>query len=349
MTRSSFRNPTRRRFLGGAALGLAGAAVATTWSTPSQAARSRVRLSDAGPGTAGSVWRPLIEKGVVKIPPELDVEWVLGNPGQVQLQLTAGAVDVSAYGAIGVAEIAPRGSDIVLFAPASNNHGRWIVRGDSSYRTPRDLIGKKIATQPESSDTYRQARLAGLLNGFDLKKDMELIFGPPTANLALFARGDVDAVITIEPTASRLIAGGAREIARVGDMWQAATGDHAPLLLIGEAAHRSFAEQNVATIDALREMYLDLNRALRKNPQLIAENHKAYGIPDGERAAIELLPSRMAEIYATEWDAGVFANLDRQLDEALKAGMIARKPAKPVYVAGKTAAGGGSVAGPGAG
>ncbi len=332
MKRSSFRNPTRRIFLRGAASGIAGAAVAASWHAPSQAARANVRLSDAGPGTAGSVWRPLLEQGVVKIPPELNVEWVIGNPGQVQLQLTAGAVDVSAYGALGVAEIAPRGSDIVLFAPASNNHGRWIVRGDSPYRTPRDLIGKKIATQPEASDTYRQARLAGLLNGFDLKKDMELIFGPPTANIALFSRGDVDAVITIEPTATRLLAGGAREIAKVGEMWQQATGDKAPLLLIGLAAQRSFAEQNVATIDALREMYLDLNRALRKNPQLIAENHKAYGIPDGERAAIERLPSRMAEIYATQWDAGVFANLDRQLDEAIKAGMIAQKPAKPIYV-----------------
>src|SRR4051794_8255179 len=109
MTRSLSPSQTRRQFLGGAASGIAGAAFAAGWNAPSQAARSSVRLSDAGPGTAGSVWRPLVEKGIVKIPPELNVEWVVGNPGQVQLQLTAGAVDVSAYGAIGVAEIAPRG------------------------------------------------------------------------------------------------------------------------------------------------------------------------------------------------------------------------------------------------
>lgn len=341
MTRSSFRNPTRRGFLRGAATGIAGAAFAGGLSTPSLASRAAVRLSDAGPGTAGSIWRPLLEKGVVKPPSQLEIEWIVGNPGQVQLQLTAGAVDVAAYGALGVAEIAPRGSDIVIFAPATNNHGRWIVRGDSSYKTPRDLIGKKIATQPEASDTYRHARLAGLLNGFDLKKDMELIFGPPTANLALLSRGDVDAVITIEPTATRLLARGAREIAKVGDLWRQATGDAAPLLLIGLGAQRAWAEKNPGAIEKVREMYLDLNRAIRENPQLLAENYKAYGIPDGERDAIELLPARMGELYATEWNAAVFANLDRQIEEAIKAGMIAKKPDKPVYLASKATEAGG--------
>ena len=81
MTRSSFRNPTRRGFLGGAASGIAGAAIAGGWRSSARAAAASVRLSDAGPGTAGSIWRPLLERGVVKVPPELNIEWVLGNPG----------------------------------------------------------------------------------------------------------------------------------------------------------------------------------------------------------------------------------------------------------------------------
>ena len=45
-----------------------------------------------------------------------------------------------------------------------------------------------------------------------------MVFGLPIMNVALFERGD-DAVITIEPTATRLIARRARD-ARVGDMWR---------------------------------------------------------------------------------------------------------------------------------
>ena len=179
-----------------------------------------------------------------RLPEGLNIEWVKGSPGQVQLQLATGAANVGVFGALGIAEIAPRGSDIVIFAPALNNHGRWIVRDNSSYQSPRDLVGKTIATQHEGSDTYRHARLAALLQGIDLKKDVKVVFGSPTANVALFERGDVDAVITIEPTATRLVARGAREIARVGDMWREATGDDAPLFLIGFAAHREWAEKN---------------------------------------------------------------------------------------------------------
>ncbi len=103
-----------------------------------------------------------------------------------------------------------KGSDITLFGPALNNHGRIIVKADSPFHKPADLIGKKIATQPKTTETYQQARVALSLLGIDLDRDFETFFGPPTVSLALFDRGDVDAVIIIEPTATRAVGSGAR-------------------------------------------------------------------------------------------------------------------------------------------
>ncbi len=331
---------TRRDIISRAALAFAGASIGSSLGTliaPSgfasafAAASTTVRVTDGGPGTAGAIWRPLIDSGAVKRPDDLAFEWVKGAPGQVQLQLTTGAANIGVFGALGVAEIAPRGSDIVIFAPALNNHGRWIVRDNAPYKSPRDLIGKTIATQHEASDTYRHARLAGLLHGIDLKKDVKVVFGPPTANVALFERGDVDAVITIEPTATRLIARGAREIARVGDMWREATGDQAPLFLIGFAAHRQWAEKNRKVTAAVTELFADLHRQLKARPERLSELHQDFGIPANEKAAIELLPKRLIDIYATDWNKDVFANIDRQIDAAVKAGILSEKPAKPVY------------------
>ena len=302
----------RRDFVSHLALAVAGATMgghfgpllgSANAASASAASRDKpVRFTDGGPGTAGAIWRPLIDDGAVKRPDDLAIEWVKGAPGQVQLQLTTGAANVGVFGALGVAEIAPRGSDIVIFAPALNNHGRWIVRDNSPYRSPRDLIGKTIATQHEASDTYRHARLAALLHGIDLKKDVKVVFGPPTANVALFERGDVDAVITIEPTATRLIARGARELARVGDMWREATGDQAPLFLIGFAAHREWAEKNQKVTAAVTQIFADLHRQLRQNPERLAELHQDFGIPANEKAAIELLPKRLIDIYAVDWN-----------------------------------------------
>jgi NitT/TauT family transport system substrate-binding protein len=220
---------------------------------------------------------------------------------------------------------------VVIFGPSLYNHGRWIVPEGSPYRSPKDLRGKRIATLPQASDTYRHAQMAAALRGLDLKNDFQVIHGPPVANLALFGRRDVEAVIAIEPTATRLVAGGAREIARVGDMWREATGDAVPLFLVGHAARRSWLNNNRATAAAVTKLYTALNAEIRAHPQVLAQFHAAMGIPAGETAAINLLPRRLAEIYSTAWDKSVLGSLDRQIDVAVKLGILARKPDQPVY------------------
>jgi ABC-type nitrate/sulfonate/bicarbonate transport system substrate-binding protein len=205
------------------------------------------------------------------------------------------------------------------------------VRDNSPYRSPKDLIGKRIATQPETTETFLQARIAAALAGLDLKRDFQLFFGPPTANLALFERGDVDAVILLEPTATRLVAAGAREIARVGDMWQEATGDSAPPFLAGRAAQRGWLDAHRALAKRIVDIEVGVNRQVVKNPQLLAELHGAMGIPDSERAAIELLPKRLAGSYATEWGPDVFEVIDRQINVAVKLGILTARPASPIY------------------
>jgi NitT/TauT family transport system substrate-binding protein len=324
---------TRRGFLGEAVLAAAGAVASATFPglRSADAGPAPIRVTDGGPGTAGAIWRPLIDSGQFPLPPELTIDWVKGTPGQVQLQLATGAANVAVYGAIGAAEIAPRGSDIAIVGPALNNHGRWLVRDNSGIRSVKDLAGKTIAALSEASDTFRQARLAALLNGFDLKKETKLVFGTPTANVALFERGDADAVITIEPTATRLVARGAREIARTGDLWHAATNDAAPLFLVGLAAHGPWAQQNREAVTALGNVLVDIHRSLRGNPKRLSELHKEFGIPDSERAAIELLPKRIVDIYSVDWGKPVFANIDRQIDEAVKIGILPKRPDKPVY------------------
>jgi ABC-type nitrate/sulfonate/bicarbonate transport system substrate-binding protein len=321
---------SRRSLIGGAAAGVA-AGISGLRSIRADAADRPIRITATTPGSAGSVWRPSIAKLGPQATEGLQLEWIGSNPGQAQVQLAAGALDVSVFGAVGLATLVNRGSDIVLFGPALNNHGRWIVRGDSPYRKPSDLIGKRIATQPETTETYQQARVAASLIGIDLKRDVEVIFGPPTANLALFDRGDVDAVILLEPTATRLIGAGAREIARVGDMWREATGEPGDPFLVGLAAQRSWLESNRVLGSRIARLFAAANGALRRNPQLFVEFHSEIGIKDNEKAAIDLLPSRLADVYPVNWDASVWKVIDRQLDVAIRVGVLDKKPARPIY------------------
>jgi ABC-type nitrate/sulfonate/bicarbonate transport system substrate-binding protein len=317
---------SRRKFLGQAASSLA---VSTLFSRL-LFAEGVVQIEQPNAGTAGAVWRPLIEKALTQTQTNVKPRWIGGDPGLSQVQLLAGAIDVGFFGPIGAAETDLRGHDVVIFAPGLINHGSWIVKGNSAWRTPESLKGKRIASQPETSETYRQARLAAGLNGLDLKRDFQVIFGPPTANLALFERGDVDAIIAIEPVSSRLIANGAREIARVRDQWKKGTGDERPLFLGGQGCRSDWFEKNRSTAQDLAKLYIDANKQLNANPGLIAEMHEALGIKDADRPTIDLLAKRLPEIYSAEWNPSVANVANKLIDVAVTNGILKGKPARPI-------------------
>jgi NitT/TauT family transport system substrate-binding protein len=292
--------------------------------------KPKVKLTAAGPGSAETLTNAVL-KAYPDLTSALDIEWAGGDPGQVQNLLLSGAVDSSAYGALGAAEAALKGIDVVIFGPKISNHGSWLVKANSPYQTPKDLKGKRIATLAPASDTYRHARMAAALHGLDLRKDFDVVYGAPVANLALFNRGDVEAIISIEPTVTRVIGQGAREIARVEDQWKEATGDSAPLFLVGNAARRSWVDANKDTARKVRDMNLAVNRLIASKPELAAQFHDALGIPASDATALKLLPQRFPKIFMTQWGAAEYANIDRQVAEAVKLGLLPKKPDRPLY------------------
>lgn len=325
---------TRRQFAvgaGSAALVLPGAAL----PAPSNADRAntyRARLSKSLAGTAGTLQDGMIAK-FPEVSQGLEIDWVDGDPGQLQVFILSGALDSGPFGALGLAEAAQKGADLVMFGPRLNNHGSWIVRADSPFKHPADLKGRKIATQLPTSDTYRHARMAAALHKLDLQKDFQVIFGSSIANIALFNRGDVDAVIAIEPTSTRLIAQGHREIARVADQWKEATGDTAPLSLVTCAGTRQWVEKNPETARRVGAQAQAINRKFVADPTIVRDPdiYRPMGFKDTDKAAIDLLVERLPRVYATEWNKAVFDGFDRQLEVALSLGIIEKKPAKRYY------------------
>lgn len=326
---ASFR-VDRRRFAVGA--GSAALLLLPGVALPAPSPVYKARLSKSLAGTAGTLQDGMIAK-FPEVSQGLEIEWVDGDPGQLQVFILSGAIDSGPFGALGLAEAAQKGADLLMFGPRLNNHGSWIVRGDSPFKHPSDLKGRKIATQLPTSDTYRHARMAAALHKLDLQKDFQVIFGSSIANIALFNRGDVDAVIAIEPTSTRLIAQGHREIARVADQWKEATGDSAPLSLVTCAATRQWVEKNPETARRVGQQALAINRKFVADPTVVRDPdiYRPMGFKDTDKAAIDLLVERLPRVYATEWNKAVFDGFDRQLEVALSLGIIEKKPAKRYY------------------
>lgn len=291
-----------------------------------------VRIANTAIGNAGAVQRPIIEALPAAEREGLDLQWVGGNPGQMQVQLISGALDVAFSGAIGTVDLNARGADLVLFGPGTSLHIRWIVRGNSPYRTPRDLVGKRIAAQAEGSEQYKLARVAARSLGIELKKDVEVIFGAATANLALFERGDVEGVLVPEPTATRLIARGARQIAHLGEVWQGINQSSLPTFLVGLCARRAWVEENPAVAARIARLFSLANRAAFERPELLVEHRAALGVPDRETDALRLLPERVKGAFDTPWDQPLLELIDRQTAAAIAAGVLPRGPERPFLV-----------------
>jgi NitT/TauT family transport system substrate-binding protein len=140
----------------------------------------------------------------------VEVRWYLYNAGPSATEaIFARALDVTYIGPSPVlnAYAKSKGSELRVLAGAANGGSSLVVRPGANIKSAADLRGKKIATPQlgNTQDVQLRAYLAD--NGFKISQTGGNAFILPTQNadqLALFQRGDLDAVWTAEPWVTRL-------------------------------------------------------------------------------------------------------------------------------------------------
>lgn len=140
----------------------------------------------------------------------VDVQWFTYNAGpSVAEAIFARSLDVSYVGPSPVlnAYAKSRGAEMRILAGAATGATALVVRPQSNITKPEDFRGKKIATPQLGNTQDVEARAWLMKNGFKITLTGGDVFLLPTQNadqLALFTKGEVDAVWTVEPWVSRL-------------------------------------------------------------------------------------------------------------------------------------------------
>lgn len=145
-----------------------------------------------------------------RLGPGTRVEWFTYNAGPSAMEaLLAGSIDLTYVGpnpAIN-AHLKSRGADVRVLSGATRGGAALVVQGDGRIAGPADFRGRKLAT-PQLGNTQDVAARAWLKeHGHAVTMTGGDVTVMPTANpdqLALFAKGDLDAVWTVEPWVSRL-------------------------------------------------------------------------------------------------------------------------------------------------
>lgn len=342
-------HPSRRQFLTRSGLLLAGATMAPTilgacgsddaggdggGGDGGDGGRTTFspNLIDVPAGSAGAVFRPVIEAQDLLGDLGLEPRWVGAQPAETQTSLLSGAVDIGTFGPIGAAQVNATGEEIRLIGPVLNNHVRWIVRGDSPYQSIGDLRGEAIGTQPETTATYQTTMMTAILAGIDFQSEYNVSTGAPPALLALFERGDLEALAITEPTATVLVAGGARDIGGVTELWAEHSGASGRFPLSLLAAKQGWVDDNPDAYRAVTSLYREVLEYLEEDTANIVEFAEAIGIPPGDDAAMDLVPERLGYVYESAWDDDAFVSLDRQLEVAVEVGILDALPEDTVYL-----------------
>ncbi len=138
------------------------------------------------------------------------IEWFAYNAGPSAMEaIFARSIDLTYVGpspAIN-AFVKSDGEEIRIIAGAARGGSVLLVRPGAHLNDPADFRGKKLAT-PQLGNTQDVAARTWLrAQGYHITQLGGDVFVLPTANadqLALFQKGDLDAVWTVEPWASRL-------------------------------------------------------------------------------------------------------------------------------------------------
>jgi NitT/TauT family transport system substrate-binding protein len=145
-----------------------------------------------------------------RLGPDVEVQWFIYNAGPSAMEaIFTGGLDLTYVGpnpAVN-AHLKSRGQEIRIVAGACSGGAALVVQGDGRIQADADFRGRKMGT-PQFGNTQDVAARAWLASkGFRVTMTGGDVLVVPTANpdqLAMFQRGDLDAVWTVEPWVTRL-------------------------------------------------------------------------------------------------------------------------------------------------
>ncbi len=193
-----------------------------------------------------------------------------------------------------------KGVDVMNVFATSNFSHDLFVKKNSPIKSWKDLKGKTVGLPGSAAATSTQLFRYEMKKFFGISPDeVQVRFAAPGLLAAQLERGDIDASLLFEPTASKFLASGEyRAIGGLGDAYQANTGK-VPPPYINVVMNGGWAKKNpdVAKrfVAALKESLQYLAKSDDVWPELAAKVRLTT------KAEIDVLHKRVGGAVNTEW------------------------------------------------
>jgi ABC-type nitrate/sulfonate/bicarbonate transport system substrate-binding protein len=281
---------------------LAGLAVLLATLSAAQA-QTTIRI---GVATSGGTTLPALVISQQKLDEKqgLKIEWVRLDQNALQKAFALRQFDVSfAEVASDLIRQRARGDKVTSVYCGIMANVYVLTKKDAPYKTFGDLKGKKVGLYSlTSSSTAALVKIVRDRWKLDLRKDFEPVVAPPPVLVGLLQKGDIEAMVNVDPLVLRTLAGGGyREIMDLDGEWQSLTGSR--LLVTTISVWDDYAAKNRDQVKRLVQVYRDAVAYIEKHPEVYAETGfiKMSGL-DATPAVTKAFQDRFTKLYTGAWN-----------------------------------------------
>jgi len=290
-------------------------------------AQKTVRI---GVATSGGTTLPALVISQHKLDEKhgLKIDWVRLDQAALQKGFALRQFDVSfAQVASDLIRQRARGDKVKSVYVGIMANVYMLVKKDSPYRTIAELKGRKVGLYSlTSSSTAALVKVLRDKYKLELRKDFELVVSPPPVLAGLLQKGELEAMINVDPLVLRLLESGAyRQILDADGEWQALAGSR--LLVTTLAAWDDYAQKNPDEIRRLVRIYKEAVDIIARDPQIYVSTGfiKASGLQETP-AVVKLFEERFSRLYTGRWDQALINSNRAVFETAIEMGNLESVP-----------------------
>ncbi|MEU9242263.1 aliphatic sulfonate ABC transporter substrate-binding protein [Streptomyces sp. NPDC048385] len=259
-------------------------------------------------------------------------EYAVFNAGPSEIEaLNSGSIDIGWIGPSPAVNgyTKSNGTDLRIIGGSASG-GVKLVVDPKKIKTPADVRGKKIAT-PQLGNTQDVAFLNWIAGrGWKVdaqsgKGDVTVVRTDNKITPDAYKAGSVDGAWVPEPTASKLVAEGAKVLLDESSLWPGKK-----FVITNIVVSQKFLKEHPKVVEAVLKGSVETNRWINANPDAAkASANKQLAVDSGKALSEDVLNSAWPSIAFT--DDPLAATLDTEARHAVKAGLLTDPLLKNIY------------------
>jgi len=276
------------------------------------------------PNAAAAGVSPRVVRDQKMVPDdEVDLSLEFGPPPELFTKLQGQAIESSTFPVISGARLANKGGDVRLLQPVARSFNSIIARKGAGLSSLEDLKGATLGSMPRNTAPFTHFAVLLALEGMD-HENFQFQFGPPPVLFGQMKKGEIDAMIGVEPFSTRLLATDEfQEFFVFNERWNARRGTDMPLVEV--ATYQSMTDKKGTAFETFLQGLLEAGQYIQANKRAVFEQYSdVLGLQtDGQ---IDLAVERIAPIYPTEFATELRESGKEVVRLAAEEGLIESEP-----------------------